>query len=128
MANEGYGYSAIIDKLNALGYKTKRGMPFGKNSLHEIFMNERYKGVFVYNKRHGGVFRKKPRNNHKYRDDNEIIRIEGGCPQLIPEDVWNNVNKVRLALQQRASNRKNPYLLSGLTVYAGRKCTEISER
>lgn len=113
MANEGYGYTAIINKLNSLGYKTKRGNPFGKNSLHEIFINERYKGVFVFNKRHGGVFRKS-RNNHEYRDDSEVIRIEGGCPQLVPADVWQSVNKVRLALQQRTSNRKNPYLLSGL--------------
>ena len=113
MANEGYGYTAIINKLNSLGYKTKRGRPFGKNSLHEILMNERYKGVFIYNKRHGGVFRKS-RNNHEYREDNEVIRIEGGCPRLISTKMWNSVNKVRLALQQRECNRKNSYLLSGL--------------
>lgn len=113
MANDGYGYTAIINKLNSLGYLTKRGKPFGKNSLHEILMNERYKGVFVFNKRHGGVFRK-ARNNHEFRDDEQIIRIENGCPQLVTPEVWQSVNKVRLALRKKASNRKYPYLLSGL--------------
>lgn len=113
MANDGYGYTAIINRLNSLGYLTKRGKPFGKNSLHEILMNERYMGVFVFNKRHGGVFRK-ARNNHEYRDDEQIIRIENGCPQLVTPEVWQSVNKVRLALRKKASNRKYPYLLSGL--------------
>ena len=34
-----------IDKLNDLGYKTKRGNKFGKNSLHGILSNEKYTGV-----------------------------------------------------------------------------------
>lgn len=113
MANDGYGYTAIINKLNSLGYLTKRGKPFGKNSLHEILMNERYMGIFIFNKRHGGVFRK-ARNNHEFRDDEQIIRIENGCPQLVTPEVWQSVNKVRLALRKKASNRKYPYLLSGL--------------
>lgn len=36
MYAEGYGYSPIIDRLNCLGYKTKTGRTFGKNSLSEI--------------------------------------------------------------------------------------------
>jgi len=37
---EGHGYGKIIDKLNLLGYKTKRGVPFGKNSLHDILKKD----------------------------------------------------------------------------------------
>ena len=50
MFADGYGYSEIIERLNAHGYKTKRGKMFGKNSLYEILSNEKYTGVFVFNK------------------------------------------------------------------------------
>ena len=42
MFADGYGYSEIIERLNAHGYKTKRGKMFGKNSLYEILSNEKY--------------------------------------------------------------------------------------
>ena len=42
MSAEGYGYGETIDKLNILGYKTKKGLPFVKNSLYEILRNEKY--------------------------------------------------------------------------------------
>ena len=50
MFADGHGYTTIIDYLNAHGYKTKRGKMFGKNSLYEILNNEKYTGVFVFNK------------------------------------------------------------------------------
>ncbi len=51
MFADGHGYTAIINYLNEHGYKTKRGQIFGKNSLYEILNNEKYTGVFVFNKR-----------------------------------------------------------------------------
>lgn len=79
MFAEGYGYTAIIDHLNAHGYKTKRGKMFGKNSLYEILSNEKYTGVFVFNKAAARADGK--RNNHAQKDS--YIRIEGGCPAII---------------------------------------------
>lgn len=62
----GYSYGNIIDKLNNLGYKTKRGNKFGKNSLHGILSNEKYTGVYVFNKtQRKGVNGK--RNGHKQK-------------------------------------------------------------
>ena len=62
-----------------LGYKTKRGKMFGKNSLYEILSNEKYAGVFVFNKAAARADGK--RNNHAQKDS--YIRIEGGCPAII---------------------------------------------
>lgn len=45
MSADGYGYGETIDRLNILGYKTKKGNPFGKNSLYDLIRNERYKGT-----------------------------------------------------------------------------------
>ena len=82
----GYSYSNIIDKLNDLGYKTKRGNKFGKNSLHGILSNEKYTGVYVFNKtQRKGVNGK--RNGHKQKSDDEIIKVEGGMPQIIDKVV-----------------------------------------
>lgn len=47
---DGVGYQEIITQLNRLGYKTRLGNPFGKNSLTEILRNERYKGIYIFNR------------------------------------------------------------------------------
>ena len=78
MYADGHGYNAIIDRLNFLGYVTKAGKLLGKNSLYEILNNEKYIGVYTFNKISRGSSRGK-RNAHKLKPDSEIIRIEGGC-------------------------------------------------
>lgn len=82
MSADGYGYRSIIDRLNALGYKTKKGRNFSINSLYEIIRNERYKGTYIFNRRSAANSQNK-RNNHAYKSDDEIIRIEGGCPAVL---------------------------------------------
>ena len=47
---DGRGYSEIIKQLNALGYKTKVGRSFGKNSIHDILVNRKYKDDFIFNR------------------------------------------------------------------------------
>ncbi len=85
---KGYSYSNIIDELNELGYKTKRGNKFGKNSLHGILSNEKYTGVYVFNKtQRKGVNGK--RNGHKQKSEEEIIKVEGGMPQIIDKETFN---------------------------------------
>jgi len=46
----GKGYEKIIDYLNQQGYKTKIGREFGKSSIHELLINEKYKGTYVFNR------------------------------------------------------------------------------
>lgn len=45
MYADGHGYGRIIDELNSRGHRTQNGNHFGKNSLHEILRNEKYRGV-----------------------------------------------------------------------------------
>lgn len=112
MLYNGYGYGQVIKKLNALGYRTKRGGHFGKNSLRDLITNERYKGVFVYNKHSRSKISPQKKSSREYNDESEIIRIEGGCPQIVSKKVWDRVNKVRRTVNGR-STQKHPYLLSG---------------
>ncbi len=108
MTADGFGYGTIVDKLNLLGYKTKKGQPFGKNSIYEIIRNEKYKGVYVFNKRAS------KHNNHAYKPDEEVVRIEGGCPAIITKELWERANAVRRASRSHYTNAKRTYLLTGL--------------
>ena len=111
----GYSYSNIIDKLNDLGYKTKRGNKFGKNSLHGILSNEKYTGVYVFNKtQRKGVNGK--RNGHKQKSDDEIIKVEGGMPQIIDREVFLQAQEMMQKRKKAPGSHKATtlYLLTGL--------------
>lgn len=114
---EGAGYTQIIDELNERGFKTKRGRPFGKNSLYEILRNERYTGVYIYGQ-HPPVDKNGKFNRHAKRDDSEIIRIEGGVPQIISPEVFAAVQRKmdERRLKNARYKAKQEYLLSGKIV------------
>lgn len=114
---DGYGYNKIIDALNAKCYKTKLGKPFGKNSIHDILRNEKYCGVYVFNKTASkNAFGK--RNGHAVKDDEDVIRIDGGMPAIISTEDFQKVMEKMKANKRApgAYKAKESYLLSGLIV------------
>lgn len=64
----GLGYNQIVQELNVMGYRTRLGKPFGKNSLYEILRNEKYRGVYVFNRSAEKSVDGK-RNNHRSKLD-----------------------------------------------------------
>lgn len=114
-----YGYSSIIEELNQKGYKTKKGLKFGKNSLYEILGNEKYIGNYLYSKEDYNGFSKK-RNSHKMKSRENMIVLEGAIPAIIDMEIW------RKAMEIRESNKKTKakykakreYILNSL-VYCG---------
>ena len=111
----GYSYSNIIDKLNDLGYKTKRGNKFGKNSLYGILSNEKYTGVYVFNKtQRKGINGK--RNGHKQKSEDEIIKVEGGMPQIIGKDIFIQAQEMMQKRKKAPGSHKaiTLYLLTGI--------------
>ena len=116
MFAEGYGYSAIIKELYDRGMQTKTGRNFGKNSLYNILTNQKYRGVYIFNKSSA----KGPdgkRNSHKLKDPSEIIRVEGGCPAIIDDETFEAVNK-RIEENKHGYQRqaKEFYLLAGKVI------------
>lgn len=104
----GKSYNYIIGQLK--GEIGKRGRPIGKNSLYSILTNERYIGVYTWNKRKVKVMGKwaggMPNPN--------CTRIEDAILPIINNDTWEKVRK-RMESNKKASNKaKNEYLLSGL--------------
>ena len=120
MYSTGKGYGDIINVLNKEGYKTKTGRHFGKNSLHEILKNEKYRGVYIFNRTERKSDGK--RNHHKSKNEDETIRIEGGMPRIIDDETWKAVQERmrKNKLGPGAHKAKEVYLLSGL-IYCG-KC------
>ena len=112
--SNGYGYSYILAMLYEKGYKTKSGKDFQKNSLYGILTNPKYQGQYVYNR----VVSKNmdgSRNNHQYRDADEMVIIDGGCPQIVEPHIFEAVQK-RIAEHKHTGGRlnaKTQYLLSG---------------
>lgn len=111
----GMTYSEIISGLNQRGAKTKKGSSFGKNSLYAILTNEKYTGVYIYNRAASKGANGK-RNSHKFKSAENIIRIEGGVPQIISREKFDAVQKIlkkRRSLEHTKSSAKETYLLSG---------------
>lgn len=108
----GRTYAQIIDGLNRDGLTTKRGKPFGKNSLHDLLHNEKYIGVQIYGKalhREDGT-----RNTHAKSPD--MIRIEDAHTPLVDREIFDRV-QARMEQNKGAGGgnpaRKRDYPLRG---------------
>ena len=110
-----HSYTEIIDELNRRGYKTRRGLPFAKNSIYELLRNERYTGVYIYVKDTSKNSKGKYARHGAEYDPDEVIRIPGGMPQIISEEEFRKVQEKMAARQHKAAkfSAKQEYLLSG---------------
>ena len=86
--SNGKGYKAITNKLNKLGYKTKRGNNFSVGSIRDILTNPVYIGKIRYNVRQD--WSEKRRRNI---NPNPII-VDGIHQAIIEIDLWDKVQKI----------------------------------
>jgi len=109
MYADGNSYNQILDAL--VGIYGKRGRPLGKNSLHSVLTNERYIGVYTWNKR----FVKKFSRWAGGGANPDCVRLEAAIPQIIDDETWERVQKRMTDNKRNASNKaRRVYLLSGL--------------
>lgn len=106
----GYSCRNIADTLNADGEHTKTGKPFTKNYVFRIIKNEKYTGVYVYNRAEGRGYDHK-QNTYRSKPPEEIIRIDDGIPAIISKEIWQAAQDRRSSIMLR--NTKTMYLLSG---------------
>ena len=111
---KGYGYDKIINELNLRGHKTKTGSMFGHNSIHNIVRNQKYIGIYIFNRSVSKDVDGK-RNSHMDKEDDEIIKIEGAVPKIISKEIFEQVQrKIDERKHTRPCNKaKEVYLLSG---------------
>lgn len=113
---QGHGYRKIQDKLNTLGYQTKQGKPFGKNSIYEILRNVKYAGFYSYNQAPRRLNGK--RNWRRKKDDGEVITLPGAVPAIIPEEEFKKVQEIMDGRKKTGPRQKGEelYFLTGLVV------------
>lgn len=108
-------YREIIEDLNKWGVKSRFGREFTESSLHDLLQNEKYMGVYTFNKRTPRAMDGK--RTGAFKEDDEIIRVPGGVPAIIDEEAFIMVQE-KLKKKRRTTKAKEPYLLSGL-VFCG---------
>lgn len=117
---QGMSYRELQQEFNEKGIRTRTGKLFGKNSLYSILTNEKYIGVYVYNRAVSKDSRGK-RNNHRSKPDDQIIRIENGIPAIVTREEFQAVQellKKRRRSRRGRTDTENVYLLTG-KVYCG---------
>lgn len=119
MSANGASYGDIIDELNARGKLTKRGKPFGKNSLYEILRNEKYVGVLVYGATEKGGKGGWDAHSNPRPD---AIRIDGGVPAIVDRATFDKVREKMVKRKGKGGRfaAKQEYYLTG-KVFCG-KC------
>jgi site-specific DNA recombinase len=112
---DGYGYKKIAEILNQKGYRNKFGKPFVFNSIPGILMNEKYAGIYAFNKTQRKYHEGK-RNMKRYKPKDEVIFVEDGVPAIISKEVFDMVQREikRRAPMRGKSLSVRDYLLSGL--------------
>lgn len=114
---QGHGYGKILDKLNELGYRTKRGRPFGKNSLYEILRNPKYAGQYVFNRALRRLNGK--RNWHRKKEESEVIALSGAVPAIVTEEDFKKVQEIMDKRKKTTGPRQKGeeiYFLTGKAV------------
>ena len=114
MILEGHSYREVIEELNRRGYVTRYKKPFTINSLHNLLKNEKYRGCYTYNKSIAKDIDGR-RNGHSYKPDDQIIRVENGCPRIVSDADFFMVQEKMKVRQQAVGhpNVKENYLLRG---------------
>ena len=109
MYAKGESYAAILDRVARV--KGKRGKLLGKNSLNSILKNERYIGIYTWNKR----YIKEMRQYAGGGLNPNCVRLEGIIPPIIDMNTWERVQK-RMGDNKKNSTfkAKREYLLTGL--------------
>ena len=109
---DGFTTGEICKWLREHGYKTNKGNDFKANSLNSIFHNEKYRGCYTWDKA-------TPKNSEGHRNGHaikdEYIKIEGGCPSIVSNELFSAVQD-RLAVNRNRANRAKPkryYPLNG---------------
>ncbi len=126
MYANGCSYREIMNKIDGMGIKSKRGRKIGINAIYYLLINERYTGTFIWNKYQCKQMRKRiPKKANP-----NIVRIENAIPPLVSKEIYEKVVK-RLEAHKRGTNSaKREYLLSGLIIcgYCGGTYTGFASK
>lgn len=91
MYANGKRVSEICEYLNSMGIKSSTGADFNKNSLHKMLENKKYIGTYIYGD----------------------VEIPNGIPRIISDELFEMVQKTKVAPGRKPKNPDEGYILSG---------------
>lgn len=111
--NEHIGSWIIAETINALGYKTRKNLPFSRNTIRFILQNEAYIGKIVWNKRKH-LKKKMPTDKHRsiLNPKDQWIVVQGVHEPIIDVDTFRKAQEIRKTRSHPPSNTgevKNPF-------------------
>lgn len=110
----GRGLRSLVNHINQLGYKTKKGNMFAIATIKEILQNPIYIGKIRYNRMQNWNEKRR-----KGKNSNPII-VDGEHEPIIDLNLWNKVQKIYKERSQKPiRNFSGSYPLTGLL-----KCPE----
>lgn len=110
---DGKSYSYIIDAVAS--QRGKRGQKISKTALHSILRNDRYIGVYSWNR----YVRRYMHKAAGKKPNPAAVEMDGIIPAIIDQNTWADVQK---RIRENTKNKTNKsrtgreYLLSGLIV------------
>lgn len=110
------GYTEMLHYLNDVcGLRTMNGKPYGKVNLNYILGNEKYVGVYIHN-RLAAADVKGTRSSTRLKPESEIIRVPGGVPAIITQEVWDAACRMREENRGHSGRHKTRchFLLTGV--------------
>ena len=117
---EGFGGSAIANKLNEMGIRTKRNCKWSQNAICRILSNEIYTGKIINGKQEVSDFLTGQR---KEKDETEWMVVERPELRIIDDETYEKAQQIlhsrHAAFNMNHERQSNKYLFSTLI-----KCKE----
>jgi Recombinase. len=95
-------YRRALTVLDTGGLQRSLKATGRKNSIHDILVNEKYSGTYIFN-RCASKNTDGKRNNHASKSEEEVIRIPGGIPAIISKEDFQKVQEKMQRNKKRAS-------------------------
>ena len=111
--DEGMTYNQIAKYLNNKGYRRRDGKPFSPY-FFDLLSNRKYIGEYIWNRsKRKDAFGN--RVSRLYKEEEEIIRIPGGMPQIVDDDLFFRVQAIIASRKgTRRKDGKGKYLLTSI--------------
>lgn len=107
----GHGYKSIVNHVNTKGFKTKKGNPFGINSIKTILDNPTYAGYIRW-----GKHRNWSEKRRSGKQEN-VELVKGEHEAIIDRDLWESVRIIAEEQKKHTrttSNFEGEFVLSGI--------------
>lgn len=126
--NQSFGSQVIAETINSMGYKTRKGSQFSRNTIRFFLQNPTYIGKVVWNKRKH-LKKKFPTDKHRFvlNPEKQWIVSNGIHQPIIDEEIFLQAQQIRETRSHPPSftgKIKNPF--AGL-IYC-RNCGQIMLR